>query len=119
MDMVKADRRTVVLDIMMPGTDGLTLCHMIKQDAAVRDTKIIMVSASRLKPKAARDALRANLFIEKPYNIDTLFPTGGRVVGPPRAGPRSPVETALRPSLGLLLFRRPDLRLGGDAKTSF
>src|ERR1039457_2388673 len=57
----------VVLDILMPGIDGLTLCHMIKQDPALSDTKIIMVSGKAFQAEKER-AMRygANLFIEKP-----------------------------------------------------
>lgn len=99
MDTVKLERPgLVVLDILMPGIDGLTLCHMIKQDPAVRDTKIIMVSAKTFQAEKQR-AMRygANLFIEKPYNIETFTQQVTEVVGPPRGGPAhvKPVETAL------------------------
>ncbi|MBI4349520.1 MAG: response regulator [Elusimicrobia bacterium] len=99
MDTVKNERPgLVVLDILMPGIDGLTLCHMIKQDPGIRDTKIIMVSAKTFQAEKQR-ALRygANLFIEKPYNIETFAHQVTEVVGPPRGGSASvkPVETAL------------------------
>lgn len=104
LDTVRADRPgLVILDILMPGIDGLTLCHMIKQDPAIRDTKIIMVSAKSFQAEKQR-AMRygANLFIEKPYSIETFSHQVQEVVGPPRAGARSastPVETALKVSV--------------------
>lgn len=101
LDTVRADRPgLVILDILMPGIDGLTLCHMIKQDPAIRDTKIIMVSAKSFQAEKQR-AMRygANLFIEKPYNIDTFSQQVMEVVGPPKGGVPAepkPVETALQ-----------------------
>lgn len=77
----------VILDILMPGIDGLTLCHMIKQDPELKDTKVIMVSGKAFQAEKER-AMRygANLFIEKPYNLDSFTQQVTEVVGPPRSG---------------------------------
>jgi two-component system phosphate regulon response regulator PhoB len=35
----------ILLDLMLPGTDGLDVCRSLKQDPATRDTPLIMVTA--------------------------------------------------------------------------
>ncbi|MBI4375341.1 MAG: response regulator [Elusimicrobia bacterium] len=75
----------VVLDILMPGIDGMTLLHQIKNDPSLKETKVIMVSGKSFPSdkKQARD-LGADLFIEKPFKmenfaqqINDLFPRPG------------------------------------------
>ncbi len=63
----------VVLDILMPGMDGLTMCHKIKSDPVLRATKVIMVSGKSFaaEKKRALD-YGADLFIEKPYDVATF-----------------------------------------------
>src|SRR5947209_4420954 len=96
---VKAERPgLVILDILMPGIDGLTLCHSIKQDPELQDTKVIVVSGKAFaedKEKALR--FGASLFIEKPYSLET-FSRGIRdVIGAPKtaasaAAPRQTLQ---------------------------
>lgn len=72
----------VVLDILMPGLDGLTLCHRIKTDPAVKDTKVVMVSGKSFEADRARAReLGADLFIEKPYDVETFAERVAEVAG--------------------------------------
>jgi CheY-like chemotaxis protein/ribonuclease BN (tRNA processing enzyme) len=65
----------VVLDILMPGLDGLTLCHKIKSDPELKDTKVVMVSGKSFDADKQRARqYGAALFIEKPYNVE-MFAT--------------------------------------------
>ncbi|MBI4385797.1 MAG: response regulator [Elusimicrobia bacterium] len=76
--------RAVLLDILMPGIDGLSICRSIKSDAALKATKVIIVSGKTFpteKERASRYG--ADLFIEKPYDVDAFAQTVMRVVGRP------------------------------------
>ncbi len=93
---VKAQRPgLVILDILMPGIDGLTLLHEIKQDPELSDTKVIIVSGKTFAEEKQR-ALRygASLFLEKPYEVATLRRQVSELLGAPKGGTPSPRSAA-------------------------
>ncbi|MBE9030720.1 hybrid sensor histidine kinase/response regulator [filamentous cyanobacterium LEGE 11480] len=59
----------ILLDVMMPGIDGIELCRRLKQDARTKHVPIIMVTALSSREDLARclDA-GADDFISKPLN---------------------------------------------------
>jgi len=59
----------ILLDMMMPGVDGITACHAISQSARLRDIPIIMVTAIGDSKKLA-EALDAGAidYVTKPIN---------------------------------------------------
>ena len=64
----------VLLDIVLPDLDGITVCRLLRGDAALREVPIYMVTA-RAK-KADRDAARragATGYIEKPFKAQQLL----------------------------------------------
>ncbi len=63
-----------VLDIMMPGLDGLTVCDKMRFDPRTRDVPIIFLSAKGDDDTAAiASVLDAYAFIEKPFEADELL----------------------------------------------
>jgi DNA-binding response OmpR family regulator len=63
--------RLVVLDIMLPGIDGFTVCRKIREE---NNTPIIIVSAKVEKEDKMNGlVLGADDYIEKPYDIDILL----------------------------------------------
>ncbi|MCM1190845.1 MAG: response regulator transcription factor [Butyrivibrio sp.] len=63
--------RLVVLDIMLPGGDGFSVCEKIRENS---DTPILIVSARTGKEdKLTGLNLGADDYIEKPYDIDILL----------------------------------------------
>jgi CheY-like chemotaxis protein len=87
----------VVLDIIMPGLDGLTLCRQLKNDPQTKDIRVVMVSgkAFHADRQRAKD-YGAELFIEKPYNVEKFAQQVKDLVAsaapsPEAAGPK-PVE---------------------------
>ena len=64
----------VLLDVMMPVLDGLTVCKMVKRDPRTKDLPIIIMSASeRLREEGK--ACSADAVIPKPFDIDQLVNT--------------------------------------------
>ena len=60
----------VLLDILMPGIDGLTLCQQIKSNPALKAVKVAMVSGKAFQADKDRAIqLGADAFIAKPYNV--------------------------------------------------
>ncbi len=63
----------VVLDLMLPGTDGLDVCQTVKTDPALKDTIVIIVSA--MDPTFNRFKgikYGADYYIKKPFDPDEL-----------------------------------------------
>ena len=75
-----AHPRLVVLDIMMPGVDGLTACRSIRETPATRHVKIIVLTAKHFE--ADREAAKrygADLFVNKPFNTAILSANIGKL----------------------------------------
>lgn len=63
----------VILDIMLPGVDGFTVCETLKQDARTRHVPIILFSAKDSQQDYRRGmAAGADAYITKPYKPQDL-----------------------------------------------
>jgi CheY-like chemotaxis protein len=74
-EMASAQKPDVVLmDMMMPKMDGLTACHMIKNDPATKTIPVIMVTAIgfELNVKLSQQ-MGASGYITKPFSSDDLL----------------------------------------------
>lgn len=71
----------VLADIMMPQMDGLELCRRLRENSALNDTKIIMVSSKSYDFDRAR-ALKfgANGYLVKPLNVETFIDELDRLI---------------------------------------
>jgi len=64
----------VLLDIMMPGIDGYETCRRLRSHAALRGTKIIMVSAKAMTAERLEGyAAGADDYVIKPFDQDELL----------------------------------------------
>jgi PleD family two-component response regulator len=75
---VEAARRTlpdlIILDVMMPVTDGLQACRLLKEDPATRDIPVIFLSAlDDMDTKVSGLSLGANDYISKPFRVEELL----------------------------------------------
>jgi CheY-like chemotaxis protein len=61
----------ILLDIMMPGVDGLEACRRIRANPATANTPVLMFSALKEEAEAARDA-GADGLLPKPFTLPTL-----------------------------------------------
>jgi DNA-binding response OmpR family regulator len=58
----------ILLDVMMPGIDGVTLCRMLKEEKSTQRIPIIMVTAkSRMGDVEAAFTAHADDYVSKPY----------------------------------------------------
>lgn len=74
----------VLLDILMPGIDGLTLLHRIKNDEALKDTRVGVVSGKSFSAEIERaKEYGAEMFVEKPYDVKTFSEQIRELIGAP------------------------------------
>jgi CheY-like chemotaxis protein len=65
--------RLILMDLQLPGMDGLTLTKMLKADPARRRIRIVAVTASAMKGDEEK-ALAAGCdgYLTKPIDVETL-----------------------------------------------
>jgi CheY-like chemotaxis protein len=94
----EARPRLIVLDIMMQGTDGLTVCRAVKGDPATRHVKVMVVSSKTFRHDQER-ALRygADAFLPKPLSPEEFSRCAARLLGlpPGPAAPGAPAAVAV------------------------
>lgn len=76
LDLVRAaEFRLMLLDLRLPGIDGLTVARTLRADPLHRELIIVAVTASAMKSDiaAALDA-GCDAFVSKPINTRTLIP---------------------------------------------
>lgn len=62
----------VLLDIWMSGVDGRDVCRALKNDKDIKDTPVLMISASR-QIKASALSCGADDFLAKPFEMLDLI----------------------------------------------
>jgi DNA-binding response OmpR family regulator len=75
---LKAARRSVpdlvILDVIMPGMDGYTVCAEMRADPILSDVPILFLTAkSKEEDKIAGFRVGADDYMSKPFNIDELM----------------------------------------------
>lgn len=84
---IAADQpRLILMDLQMPGVDGLTLTRQLKADPATRDIVIVALTAYAMKGDAekAREA-GCDGYVSKPVDVRTLAKVVGSYLVPSRA----------------------------------
>jgi response regulator RpfG family c-di-GMP phosphodiesterase len=70
----------IVLDVRMPGMDGLAFCRAVKGDPATRDIGIVLLTGDSGTPGEAREA-GADAFMRKPFSPLELLAVVERLAG--------------------------------------
>ncbi|MEK7858552.1 MAG: response regulator [Elusimicrobiota bacterium] len=111
LEAIKAQKPLLaVLDILMPGIDGLTLCHQIKNEPTTQAVKVAIVSGKAFHADRQRAAkYGADLFIEKPYDIENFGAMisgliGGAVPAPKAAPAPAPMAAVAEPKLHFTIW---------------
>ncbi len=83
----------VLLDLMLPGMDGLSFCRCIRAEEATRETPVIMLTAKSEEHDIVKglDA-GANDYVTKPFSKEILLARIRAVLRRPDAERRKPVE---------------------------
>ncbi|MFQ5848234.1 MAG: response regulator [Candidatus Methylomirabilales bacterium] len=69
-----AQPAVILLDMMMPGVDGIDTCHQLKQDPVLQDIPVVGITASPdLTYTAKAFRAGAELFLPKPFGLDNLL----------------------------------------------
>jgi response regulator RpfG family c-di-GMP phosphodiesterase len=93
----------IVLDIRMPGVDGLSFCRGLKQTPETAGIGVVLLTADDAPETAeAAWAAGANAFLRKPFSPLELLDAVERLAGGGRAAP----------AVGLLLEEHADEQLG-------
>lgn len=71
-----------VLDVMMPKTDGLTVCRAIRADARLRDIPIVMLTAKVSEDDHIKGyEAGADRYVTKPFDPEVLLDTLSELAG--------------------------------------
>lgn len=64
----------VLLDVMLPLIDGFELCRLIRENPALRSTRIMLLTARGREAEIARGmALGADAYLTKPFSTRELM----------------------------------------------
>jgi response regulator RpfG family c-di-GMP phosphodiesterase len=71
----------ILLDLSMPGVDGLTYCRRLKARSATRDIPIVLLTGSNHSTQADGDAAGAEALVRKPFSPLELLAVVERLAG--------------------------------------
>jgi response regulator RpfG family c-di-GMP phosphodiesterase len=71
----------ILLDVTMPGVDGLTYCRQLKARSATRDIPVVLLTGSDYSTQADCDAAGADALVRKPFSPLELLAVVERLAG--------------------------------------
>lgn len=81
----------ILLDVMLPGIDGLEVCRRLKRDSATSSIPVVIVSA-RHEPEDVKNGYRAqaSAYITKPFRPRVLIDKVRQLLGIPTSPDSEP-----------------------------
>ncbi len=74
LEEIKKDKPDlVILDIMMPGMDGVKVSRMLKGDVKTAKVPIIFITALQIGPEEEDEMLKQAQLLTKPFKTDELM----------------------------------------------
>jgi response regulator RpfG family c-di-GMP phosphodiesterase len=71
----------IVLDVRMPGMDGIELCRSIKSDPRTQDVAVVLLTGANGETRAAGEAAGSDAFVQKPFSPLELLSVVERLAG--------------------------------------
>ncbi len=66
----------IILDIMLPETNGIEICEKLRRDQKFKSTPIIMLSARPISPEMQEKLKNiSNSYIKKPFKSEKIIET--------------------------------------------
>jgi CheY-like chemotaxis protein len=79
---VSALPQLIVLDVMMPGLDGLGALRQLKENPATKEIPVVVLSAKgHALTKVEAEASGAVLFLAKPFSPNELLNATQKIIG--------------------------------------
>lgn len=72
----------IILDILLSGYDGRTICRNLKNEVYSRNIPVIMISAHPSAGKSVKEC-GADSFLPKPFSVETLLKEVSGFTGQP------------------------------------
>ena len=84
LEVLRRERpRLVLLDVMMPRKTGFEVCQELRQDEALKDTLVLMLTAKGRETDVVKGlALGANAYMTKPFSTRELVQKVRELLGP-------------------------------------
>jgi two-component system, OmpR family, alkaline phosphatase synthesis response regulator PhoP len=74
----------ILLDVMMPGLDGLGALRQLKQNPATKDIPVVVLSAKgHALTKVEAESAGAAMFLTKPFSPNQLLSEAKKILGQP------------------------------------
>ena len=83
----------IIIDIMLPGMNGIEVCKLIRDSDELADTKVLGISG-HISSRDIQSGL-FDEFLEKPFDIPVLVQTMARLLGWPSSAPTSGDDVVL------------------------
>lgn len=104
----------VVLDLMLPGIDGLEVCRKLKEEPKTKDIPIVMVTARGEEPDVVSGLeLGAEDYVSKPFSPKVLVARVKTVLRRSQAGESDP-QAILRHEQLLVNPQRREVAIGNE-----
>lgn len=101
----------IVLDLNLPGIDGLTLCHRLRHDARSQVPILMLTARDTLKNKLEGFEVGTDDYVTKPFSLDELMMRMQALVRRAAGNAQSLQVADLTLDLKTLVCRRQGVRL--------